>query len=469
MNDKINFNTYQSPFTWRYGTDAMREIFSELNKRKIWRKLWVSLATEQQKAGLITTDELEDIKKNADIIDISKSHEIEKEIYHDLMAEVKFFAGNAKTGGGKIHLGATSMDIEDNADSLIVKEALAVIEQKVIDLLSIFSQKIEKYQSLVCMGYTHLQPAEPTTLGYRFSLYTYDLLLDLKFLRHIKQIIVSKGFKGAVGTSASYEKLLRGKNISADRLSQKIMQELGLSEATVASQTYPRKVDFLVSNVLASIAQSLSKFCFDLRIMQSPNFGEWSEARDAKRVGSSAMPFKRNPDKAEKVCSLARIVAAIPNVLWENAANSLLERTLDDSANRRVVIPQAFLATDEILTVSTNLIKDIVISKENIANNLKKYGPFAGTESLMMEAVNKGGNRQELHERIREVAMEAWQQIEQGKPNPLVNLLKSDKMITSYIDRNSIEEQIDPASHVGLAQKNCEKLIKEVKKEVSNG
>jgi adenylosuccinate lyase len=468
VSDKINFNTYQSPFTWRYGTDEMREIFSEVNKRKIWRKLWVQLASEQQKAGLLTKEELDDIKKNADIIDIAKSHEIEKEIYHDLMAEVKFFAGNAKKGGGKIHLGATSMDIEDNADSLIVNEAFTVIEKKVINLLSTFCQKIEKYQGLVCMGYTHLQPAEPTTLGYRFSLYAYDLLLDLRLLRQIRKIIVTKGFKGAVGTSASYEKLLKGKNINADELSGKIMQELGLSEATVASQTYPRKIDFLVSTVLASIAQSLSKFCFDLRIMQSPNFGEWSESRDTKRVGSSAMPFKRNPDKAEKVCSLGRLVAAIPNILWENAANSLLERTLDDSANKRVVMPQAFLATDEMLTVSTNLIKDLVISQENIAGNLKKYGPFAGTESLMMEAVNRGGNRQELHERIREIAMVAWEQMGQGKPNPLVNLLKNDKMITSYVDPDSIEEQIDPASHVGLAQKNCGKLIKEIHKEVSN-
>lgn len=468
MNDKINFNTYQSPFTWRYGTEAMREIFSEVNKRKKWRKLWVHLATEQQKAGLLAKVELEDIKKNADVIDISKSQEIEKEIYHDLMAEVKFFANNAKTGGGKIHLGATSMDIEDNADSLIVEEAFVVIEQKIIDLLSIFSQKIEKYQSLVCMGYTHLQPAEPTTLGYRFSLYAYDLLLDLRLLRQTKKILVAKGFKGAVGTSASYDKLLKGRIYSPDQLSGKIMQELGLSEATVASQTYPRKIDFLVSNVLASIAQSLSKFCFDLRIMQSPNFGEWSESRDAKRVGSSAMPFKRNPDKAEKVCSLARLVAAVPNILWENAANSLLERTLDDSANRRVVIPQAFLATDEILTVSSSLIKDIVIFEENIKSNLRKYGPFAGTESLMMEAVNSGGNRQELHERIREIAMEAWQQMGQGKSNPLVNLLKNDKMIISYIDSNLIEKLIDPASHIGLAQKNCEKLVKEIKKEVSN-
>jgi len=468
VNQATDYSTYQSPFSWRYGTAQMREIFSELNKRKIWRKLWVQLATEQQKAGLITKEELEDIKKNADVIDISKSHEIEKEIYHDLMAEVKFFASHAKIGGGKIHLGATSMDIEDNADSFIFNEALDVIEQKVTGLLVVFTVKIEKYQSLVCMGYTHLQPAEPTTLGYRFSLYAYDLLLDLRFLRLVRKVIVSKGFKGAVGTSASYDKLLQGKNISPDQLSGKIMERLGLVEATVASQTYPRKIDFLVSNTLASIAQSLSKFCFDLRIMQSPNFGEWSEARDAKRVGSSAMPFKRNPDKAEKVCSLARIVAAIPNILWENAANSLLERTLDDSANRRVLIPQAFLATDEMLTVSTSLIKDIVISEENITANLEKYGPFAGTESLMMEAVNHGGNRQELHEKIREIAMEAWQEMGNGKPNPLVNLLKNDKMITSYVNRDSIEELVDPASHTGLAQKNCEKLISEVQKEIKN-
>lgn len=465
----INYSIYQSPFSWRYGSPKLREIFSEINKRKTWRKLWVQLATEQHKAGLLTKEELEDIKKNAHIIDIEKSHEIEKEIYHDLMAEVKLFASQAKKGGGKIHLGATSMDIEDNADSLLAKEALDIIEQKVTSLLSVFSEKIKKYKNLVCMGYTHLQPAEPTTLGYRFSLYAYDLLLDLRLLRQIKKIIVAKGFKGAVGTSASYDKLLKDKKLDARELSHKIMQDLGLSEATVTSQTYPRKMDYLVASLLASIAQSLSKFCFDLRIMQSPNFGEWQEPRNSKRVGSSAMPFKRNPDKAEKVCSLARFISAIPNILWENAANSLLERTLDDSANRRVVIPQAFLATDEILDVSWGLIKDIIVFRENIESNLKKYGPFAGTEGLMMEAVKNGGNRQALHETIREVSMKAWQQISVGKPNPLVNLLKNDKIITKYVDKNTIEDLIDPALHVGLAQGNCEKLLGEIEKEVKNG
>lgn len=464
---KLDYTIYQSPFTWRYGSPKMREIFSEANKRKIWRKLWVQLATEQQKAGLLKEAELEDIKKNANNIDIDKSHEIEKEIYHDLMAEVKYFASLAKIGGGKIHLGATSMDIEDNTDTLISKDALELIEKKVVDLLIIFSGKIKKYQDLVCMGYTHLQPAEPTTLGCRFSLYAYDLLLDLKLLRLTRKIIVAKGFKGAVGTSASYDKLLEGKNIGPEQLSQKIMQELGLLEATVTGQTYPRKIDFLVTSVLASIAQSLNKFCFDLRIMQSPNFGEWQEPRNSKRVGSSAMPFKKNPDKAERVCSLARFIAAIPNILWENAASSLLERTLDDSANRRIVIPQAYLATDEILDVSTGLIKDIVIFERNIASNLEKYGPFAGTESLMMEAVSKGGNRQEIHERLREIAMNAWQQISEGRPNPLVNLLKNDKTITSFIDKEKLEDLINPTAHIGLAQKNCEKLISEIEKEIS--
>lgn len=466
--NNIDYSVYQSPFTWRYGSHRMREIFSEIHKRKTWRKLWIQLAGQQYKAGLITKEELDDIKSNALKIDIQKSREIEKKIYHDLMAEVKFFAGQSKIGGGKIHLGATSMDIEDNADTLLVAEALEVIESKVIDLLLIFSKQIKKYQNLVCMGYTHLQPAEPTTLGYRFSLYAYDLLLDLRYLRQIRKLTVAKGFKGAVGTSASYAKLLKGKSLTPEQVSEKIMQELGLSEATVASQTYPRKMDFLVTSVLTSIAQSLSKFCFDLRIMQSPNFGEWSEPRSIKRVGSSAMPFKRNPDKAEKVCSLARFIASVPHVTWENASNSLLERTLDDSANRRVVIPEAFLATDEILDVSANLIKDIVISQESIKNNLNKYGLFAGTESLMMEAVNKGGDRQELHERIRELAMQAWQQIEEGKPNPLVNLLKNDKVITKYVNKYSIEDLINPTAHIGLAQKNCEKLLKEIQKEIKN-
>lgn len=466
MNDQVNFNTYQSPFSWRYGSDQMRELFSEVNKRKTWRKVWVALASVQQKAGLLTPKEYEDIKKHAEKIDIDKAHEIEKEIYHDLMAEIRVFADQSGKAGGKIHLGATSMDIEDNADILIFAQALDLVSLKLKDLIKNFAAKIKKYKSTVCMGYTHLQPAEPTTLGYRFSIYAQDLLNDFRLLKYFQNNLKGKGVKGAVGTSASYEQLLKDKNIDAFQLSRQVMEKLGIDEVSVSNQTYPRKTDLHLIFVLASIAQSLHKFAFDLRIMQSPNFGEWSEPTSVKRVGSSAMPFKKNPDKAEKVCSLARYIGSLVNVAFENAAVSLLERTLDDSANRRLCIPEAFLATDEILNVTGQLVGNLVVFEENIKNNLDKFGPFAGTESLMMEAVKNGANRQQFHEKIREISMQAWAQINKLKANPLVSLLKSDKMITKFVESDKIASLINPTAHIGIAQKRCELFAKELEREL---
>lgn len=466
MRSDLDFSTYQSVFSWRYGSDEMRQIFSEIEKRKTWRRIWVALAHAQYRAGLLTQEEYEDIKKNSKKIDIKKAHEIEKGIYHDLMAEITVFANYAKVGGGKIHLGATSMDIEDNADILRIKKALEVIETKLKILLKSFSKKIKKYQNLVCMGYTHLQPAEPTTVGYRFSVYAQDLLNDLKLLKYFRQNLTAKGIKGAVGTSASYVKLLEGKKTTAQDLSNQVMADLGLTSAEITTQTYPRKTDLHLAYVLSSIAQSLNKFCFDLRIMQSPNFGEWSEKRGEKRVGSSAMPFKRNPDKAEKVCSLAHYVANLVDLAWGNAANSLLERTLDDSAARRIFIPEGFLATDEILTVTNQLVEGLVIFEENIKRNLEKYGPFAGTEGLMMETVKNGANRQEIHEVIREITMRAWNRINQGENNPLVDLLKNDKIIAKFVKTGKIPQFIDPTAHSGLAQKQCLLFLKELEREI---
>lgn len=465
---KIDFTTYQSPFSWRYGSQEMRQIFSEVNKRKTWRKVWVALATAQVKAGLLTKQELESIKKNADNIDIERAHEIEKEIYHDLMAEIRTFAQQSGKSGGKIHLGSTSTDIEDNAQIININEALNIIERELVELLKSFAISIQKYQNLVCMGYTHLQPAEPTTLGYRFAAYAQDLLNDLKLLRFYRQNLRTKGMKGAVGTSASYVKLLDGKSVDAFKMSGQVMADLGLVETTVNYQTYPRKTDLHLTFVLSGIAQSLHKFAFDLRIMQSPNFGEWSEPRGEKRVGSSAMPFKRNPDKAEKICSLARYISSLTDIAWNNAANTLLERTLDDSASRRIFIPESFLATDEILKVATELVSGLVIFEKSIKRNLEKYGPFAATETLMMETVKNGADRQKIHEVIREIAMESWNAMNDGQSNPLVEMLKSDKIITKFVKPDKISLLLDPAKHTGLAPKRCLMFLKELQMELKN-
>lgn len=460
----FDYSTYLSPFTWRYGSSQMRNIWSEINKRKLWRRIWVELARAQNKIGLVSKKELDDIEKHKDNIDIDKAHEIEKDIYHDVMAEIKTFAGQCRIGGGKIHLGATSTDITDNADIIQIKEALGLIENKLESVLSNFAKQIEKYQATICMGYTHLQPAEPTTLGYRLSLYAQDLLWDLEFIEKFKTFIKGKGIKGAVGTSASYQKLLKNTSVSPFDLEKDIMKNLNLDSVDVSGQTYPRKIDWFVIVALSNIAQSLHKFNFDLRIMQSPNFGEWSEQRSSKRVGSSAMPFKKNPDKAEKVCSLCRYVSSLLSTAWSNPALTLLERTLDDSANRRIFLPDGFLAIDECLDTTNNLIKDLVIFEDVIEKNLQKYGIFSCTESLMMELVKKGADRQETHELIREYSMQAWAQVAIGRENPLIDLLSLDKMVLKYISKENVRKLFNPKDHIGIAKERTSKFLKKLKK-----
>lgn len=457
---KYDFSTYLSPFTWRYGSEDMRRIWSEVYKRKLWRKIWVALARAQQQEGLLSKEELDDLKKNQDEIDIDKAHALEKEIGHDLMAEIKVYSSQAKIGGGKIHLGATSMDIEDNADAMRYQESLQIIEQKLKTLLIAFSKKIDQYKDFPCVGYTHLQPAEPTTLGYRFALYAQDLLFDLKLLKFVQSNLKGKGLKGAVGTSASYSSLLHSNGVQ--KMEEEVMKELGIDAVTITSQTAPRKIEVFVSMVLSSIAQSLYKFAFDVRIMQSPGFGEWQEPFGKKQVGSSAMPFKRNPIKSEQICSLARLIFQLANVPRDNAAHMLLERTLDDSANRRVVFPEMFLALDEMLQTATKIVDGLVINEKQIRKNLAMHGPFAATETILMEIVKHGADRQELHEALRVLSMKAWEAIQNGATNPLTKLLINDKKIMQFVSKDRIEKLLDPKKHIGLAPKYCEKILKEM-------
>lgn len=456
MTNKINYDIYQSPFSWRYGSPAMREIFSELNRRTKWRKVWVSLAQSQSKMGLINEKELADIVKFQDSVDIEKAHEIEKEIKHDLMAELKTYAGQAKLGGGKIHFGATSQDIEDNADTVLFKEAILIIETELKALLLEFSKKIDEYKDFVCMAYTHLQPAEPTTLGYRFSIYAQDLLLDLELLEFIKKQIKGKGFKGAVGNSASYYSLLNDK---ADALEKDVLDNLGIDAFDVATQVYPRKLDYLVLSLLASIAGSLHKFAFDVRILQSAGFGEIQEPFGEKQVGSSAMPFKRNPILSERICSIARHIVNLSRTAWDNAANSLLERTLDDSASRRIILPESFLATDEILSQAAHVVAGLKVNKVQIQKNLEKFGPFSASEALMMQAVKNGGDRQELHEIIRDYSMKSYE-----SNKPLDTFLAKDKTIAKYLSDEQIKEALDYSKHTGLAAKKSTEMAERIEK-----
>ncbi len=459
-NKRYDHDTYLSPFTWRYGSQEMRRIWSEEHKRRLWRRIWVALAEAQHEAGLVTAEQVADLRAHEDQVDVARAHQIEAEIHHDLMAEIRAFAEQCPVGGGVIHLGATSADVEDNADALRLRESLTLIQEKLAALLRAFAAQIEQHRDRPCMGYTHLQPAEPTTLGYRLCQYAQELLIDRRNLDRLLKDLKGKGFKGAVGTSASYAHLLQGSSLTPQELERRVMERLGLEAFPVATQTYPRKQDWLILNALASIAQSLHKFAFDLRILQAPPFGELSEPFRARQVGSSAMPFKRNPIITERICSLARYVAALPPVAWHNAADSLLERTLDDSANRRLILPQAFLAVDTMLGLGRRVVEGLAVREEAIARNLSLYGPFAATEALLMELVKAGADRQAMHELIRQHSMASWEAIRRGEENPLPARLRADETVLSYLSPEEVDDLLDVSGYVGDAPARCEAFLR---------
>lgn len=442
---------YQSPFSWRYASEEMRHIFSEQHRRLLWRRVWVALARAQASVGLVSETQLADIEAHAEDIDIERALEIEALTRHDVMAEIRTFAEQCATGGGVIHLGATSMDVVDNAEVLRQREALTLVMTRLRDLISHLAKQVERYAELPMMGYTHIQPAEPTTLGYRLAQTLQDLVMDYEEIGRVQKGLRGKGLKGAVGSMASYEQLLLDTGISAAELERRMLADLKLEAFVATTQTYPRKQDWLLLNALAGLAQSLYRFAFDLRILQSPPFGELSEPFAKEQVGSSAMPFKRNPITAEKIDSLARYVASLPTVAWHNAAHNLLERTLDDSANRRSIIPIAFLASDELLGASTQLLRHLNIWTGAIQRNLQAYGVFAASERLLMEAVKAGGDRQFLHEITRKHSMIAWAAVQQGEANPLAELLAGEPEFTCLLTPDRILALLDASDYVGEA------------------
>lgn len=458
MTDQFNHETYLSPFTWRYGSDAMREIWSDVHKRKLWRKLWVALAEVQSEVGLVKAEQVDDLRANVDNINIARATEIEAELHHDLMAEVHTYAEQCPIGGGIIHLGATSMDIEDNADALRLKEALDIIIKQMGVLLSHLADVMEREADHVCMAFTHLQPAEPTTIGYRMANYAQDLLIDYQALLTIRDNLRGKGFKGAVGTAASYGELLHDKPLTAVEMEAQIMERIGLEPFFIAHQTYPRRQDWDIVNGLAGVAMTLYRFAFDLRLLQSPVIGEWAEPFGSKQIGSSAMPFKRNPINSENIDSLARYVATLPRVLWDNAAHSLLERTLDDSGNRRAVLPDAFLATDEIIKRGIRLLKGLQINAYGVKRNLETYGVFAATERVLMEVGRRGGDRQEMHEVIRENSLKAWEAVRQGLDNPLLTLLCEDERVLKWLDASEVPALLEAHDHIGIAPERAKAM-----------
>lgn len=457
----MEYRTYASPFSWRYGRAELRTLFSEEERRKLWRAVWVALAEAQARAGLVSQAEVDDLRAHANEIDIEAALEIEREIHHDLMAEIRVYASQAAIGGGKLHLGATSMDIEDTVETYRLRLGLAYVGENLRQLLRGFAVKVRQYSDLVCMAFTHLQPAEPTTLGYRLGVYAQDLLIDDTNLRFVFEQLTTKGLRGAVGTAASYEHLLDNRGNSGE-LEASVLERFGLQAREISTQTYPRKLDYLLLSALAGLGASLSKFAADVRILSSPEFGEVAEPFGRSQVGSSAMPFKRNPIMCERIDSLARLLVGYSDVAWQNAATNYLERTLDDSANRRTILPEAILCADEIVTLARKVIDGLRVEERRIAHNLRTYGPFAGTEAVMMEAARAGGDRQELHEVLRGAAMEAWSALARGEDNPLAQTLAGERAITAYVDPAEIRLLLDPTKHVGTAPQRARALADKI-------
>ena len=429
----------------------------------MWRAVWIALAESQLQSGLVTPAELADLRAHGDDIDLAAALAIEREIGHDLMAEIRVFAQQATIGGGKIHLGATSMDIEDTVEMYRMRIALRQILTALDTLLAAFARQIEAFADIVCMGYTHLQPAEPTTMGYRLAIYAQDLLIDRAALRFTYEQLTAKGIRGAVGTSASYIRLLDGSGRTSADQERDVLAAFDLTARDVATQTYPRKLDYLLLSQLAGLGASLAKFAGDIRILSSAGFGELFEPFGAKQVGSSAMPFKRNPVMSERLDSLARLLPAYAGVTWQNAATNYLERTLDDSANRRTVLPEALLCSDEVLSLARKIVDGLRIDERRIAENLRTYGPFAGTEAVLMEAAKAGANRQVLHEAIREAAMTAYAALARGEVNPLARLIAADERIAQYVDPAAIVVQLDPIGHAGDASIRARRLAARIR------
>jgi adenylosuccinate lyase len=458
--------TYKSPFSWRYGSDEMRKIWSLQNTRALWRSIWVSLAEVQVDYGLVSLNQISSLKNKVDEIDLSLSLELESQLQHDLMAELKVFADQCPDAGGILHMGATSMDIKDNAGVLQQKSALNLILQRSEEVLIVLSRLILEWADTPVIGFTHLQPAEPTTLGYRLAQPAQDLLNYHMELIRFRDGIKAKGFTGAVGTSASFAVLLGEENLP--EFQEKISRKLDLAFYPVVNQTYPRVQDYQLLSLLAGQGAVLYKLAFDLRLLQSPVLGELAEPFGNNQVGSSAMPFKQNPIKAEKINSLGRILAQLPRTAWDNAAHSLLERTLDDSANRRIILPEAFLCADEMLATMTEVLSGLQVYEDAIQNNLAEYGPFAATEKVLMLLSKQGADRQEMHHRVRDHSLQAWAAIRKGDPNPLPGLIADDPVFLEYLSTDEIHQAVKGSGYLGDAAKRAKMFSEQIKVKLSS-
>lgn len=451
---------YISPLSERYAGEEMQYIFSEDKKFSTWRKLWIALAETEKELGLNIKDEqIEEMKSHIYDINYETAREREKEVRHDVMSHVYAYGKQCPKAAGIIHLGATSCYVGDNTDIIIMNEALTLVKKKLVNVIDKLSKFADKYKELPTLGFTHFQPAQPTTVGKRASLWIQDFLMDLYDLEYVQGSLKLLGSKGTTGTQASFLELFEGDLDKVDKLDPMIARKMGFDGCyPVSGQTYSRKTDSRVLNVLAGIAASSHKMSNDIRLLQ--HLKEVEEPFEKSQIGSSAMAYKRNPMRSERIASLSRYVMCDTMNAWITSSVQWFERTLDDSANKRLSIPEAFLAVDGILTLDMNVADGLVVYDKVIGRHLMAELPFMATENIMMDCVKRGGNRQELHERIRKLSMEAGKNIkENGEENNLPELIASDE--TFGVSLEEIKQSLDPSKYTGCAAHQTERFLDE--------
>ncbi len=453
-----DFSVYQNPLNTRYASKEMQHNFSDEKRFRLWRKLWIVLAESEKELGLPITHVLVDeMKRYADDINYDLARQYEKEVRHDVMAHVKAFGAQAKSAMPIIHLGATSCFVNCNSEVIILNDGLDIILKKLINVMDKLKTFALQYKDVPTLGFTHLQPAQLTTVGKRAALWLQDLEMDYLNLMDLKSHVKLRGVKGTTGPQASFMELFEGDEEKVKELEKRVVEKLGYEKVYgVTGQTYPRKFDYNVLCVLSQMAQSAYKFANDVRILQ--NMKEIEEPFEKNQIGSSAMAYKRNPMRSERICSLARYVMSLPANSAMTASTQWFERTLDDSANRRIVNAQAFLATDAILNLYMNVAENLVVYEKVIEKHIAAELPFMATENIMMECVKAGGNRQELHERIRVLSMQAGRNVkEEGKENNLLDLIRADEMFAAVHDH--LEDILNAKKSVGRAPSQTAEFI----------
>ena len=467
----MSTDRYTSPLSERYASKEMQYIFSQDMKFKTWRKLWIALAETEMELGLsqdgkpvITQEQIDELKAHAEDINYDVAKAREKEVRHDVMSHVYAYGQQCPKAAGIIHLGATSCYVGDNTDIIIMTEALKLVKKKLVNVIAELASFADKYKDQPTLAFTHFQPAQPTTVGKRATLWMQEFCLDLEDLDHVLNGMKLLGAKGTTGTQASFLELFNGDQETIDKIDPMIAEKMGFKECyPVSGQTYSRKVDTRVANVLAGIAASAHKMSNDIRLLQ--HLKEVEEPFEKSQIGSSAMAYKRNPMRSERIASLSRYVmidALNPAI---TSATQWFERTLDDSANKRLSIPEGFLATDGILDLCLNVVDGLVVYPKVIEKRLMSELPFMATENIMMDAVKMGGNRQELHERIRELSMEAGRNVKvEGKDNNLLELIAADPAFNmSYED---LQKTMDPSRYVGRSREQVDAFLAKVIKPI---